>query len=216
MRRGGRTWSAAPPSVRHAPKCHPVFLHRERPPLYLHRHRALCCHLATGTSLLTSFGFVSFAINTSSTFTVCGGSSSLSWAESCKSPGTDHVRPFTPPLTQYRYENTRDIIFRVLPTFLSLHLSLISLLVHRDLKPRNILLSAPNALGQVRALISDFGLCKKIPDGRSSFSLRSGIPGTEGWIAPEVLRDTPGNKTVGHSRLFWTSRDVLDKIFFSF
>lgn len=67
-------------------------------------------------------------------------------------------------------------------------------IVHRDLKPRNILLSGPSALGQVRALISDFGLCKKIPDGRSSFSLRSGIPGTEGWIAPEVLWDLPGNK----------------------
>uniref|UniRef100_A0A8C7Z790 Serine/threonine-protein kinase/endoribonuclease IRE1 n=1 Tax=Oryzias sinensis TaxID=183150 RepID=A0A8C7Z790_9TELE len=67
-------------------------------------------------------------------------------------------------------------------------------IVHRDLKPRNILLSGPGALGRVRALISDFGLCKKIPDGRSSFSMRSGIPGTEGWIAPEVLRDTPGNK----------------------
>uniref|UniRef100_A0A669BR24 Serine/threonine-protein kinase/endoribonuclease IRE1 n=1 Tax=Oreochromis niloticus TaxID=8128 RepID=A0A669BR24_ORENI len=67
-------------------------------------------------------------------------------------------------------------------------------IVHRDLKPRNILLSGPSALGRVRALISDFGLCKKIPDGRSSFSLRSGIPGTEGWIAPEVLRDNPENK----------------------
>uniref|UniRef100_A0A1A7X3W0 Serine/threonine-protein kinase/endoribonuclease IRE1 n=2 Tax=Nothobranchiidae TaxID=405002 RepID=A0A1A7X3W0_9TELE len=67
-------------------------------------------------------------------------------------------------------------------------------IVHRDLKPRNILLSGPNSLGQVRALISDFGLCKKIPDGQKSFSLRSGIPGTEGWIAPEVLRDTPGSK----------------------
>ncbi|XP_059189893.1 serine/threonine-protein kinase/endoribonuclease IRE1 [Centropristis striata] len=67
-------------------------------------------------------------------------------------------------------------------------------IVHRDLKPRNILLSGPSALGRVRALISDFGLCKKIQDGRSSFSLRSGIPGTEGWIAPEVLRETPGNK----------------------
>uniref|UniRef100_A0A8C6LXI7 Serine/threonine-protein kinase/endoribonuclease IRE1 n=1 Tax=Nothobranchius furzeri TaxID=105023 RepID=A0A8C6LXI7_NOTFU len=67
-------------------------------------------------------------------------------------------------------------------------------IVHRDLKPRNILLSGPNSLGQVRALISDFGLCKKIPDGQKSFSLRSGIPGTEGWIAPEVLRNTPGSK----------------------
>ena len=34
-------------------------------------------------------------------------------------------------------------------------------------------------------------------DGRCSFSMRSGIPGTEGWIAPEVLRDTPGNNPVG-------------------
>lgn len=67
-------------------------------------------------------------------------------------------------------------------------------IVHRDLKPRNILLSGPSAAGRVRALISDFGLCKKIQDGRCSFSLRSGIPGTEGWIAPEVLKETPGNK----------------------
>ncbi|KAJ3605927.1 hypothetical protein NHX12_027970 [Muraenolepis orangiensis] len=64
---------------------------------------------------------------------------------------------------------------------------------HRDLKPRNILISCPGPLGRVRALISDFGLCKKMLDGRCSFSMRSGIPGTEGWIAPEVLRDTPGS-----------------------
>uniref|UniRef100_A0AAX7TMZ1 Serine/threonine-protein kinase/endoribonuclease IRE1 n=1 Tax=Astatotilapia calliptera TaxID=8154 RepID=A0AAX7TMZ1_ASTCA len=75
-------------------------------------------------------------------------------------------------------------------------------IVHRDLKPRNILLSGPSALGRVRALISDFGLCKKIPDGRSSFSLRSGIPGTEGWIAPEVLRDNPENKPVAAVDVF--------------
>ncbi|KAJ8363964.1 hypothetical protein SKAU_G00127950 [Synaphobranchus kaupii] len=64
-------------------------------------------------------------------------------------------------------------------------------IVHRDLKPRNILLSMPGPRGRVRALISDFGLCKKLPAGRHSFSLRSGIPGTEGWIAPEVLFDPP-------------------------
>ncbi|XP_069503493.1 serine/threonine-protein kinase/endoribonuclease IRE2 [Ambystoma mexicanum] len=60
-------------------------------------------------------------------------------------------------------------------------------IVHRDLKPCNILISLPNAQGKIRAVISDFGLCKKLLAGRNSFSLRSGIPGTEGWIAPEVL-----------------------------
>uniref|UniRef100_A0A8C5Q421 Serine/threonine-protein kinase/endoribonuclease IRE1 n=1 Tax=Leptobrachium leishanense TaxID=445787 RepID=A0A8C5Q421_9ANUR len=68
-------------------------------------------------------------------------------------------------------------------------------IVHRDLKPCNILISQPNAQGRRRAVISDFGLCKKLSVGRNSFSLRSGIPGTEGWIAPEVLRDGPNNPT---------------------
>ncbi|XP_069762136.1 serine/threonine-protein kinase/endoribonuclease IRE1 isoform X3 [Narcine bancroftii] len=67
-------------------------------------------------------------------------------------------------------------------------------IVHRDLKPRNILISLPNSHGNVRAVISDFGLCKKLSMGHQSFSLRSGIPGTEGWIAPEVLREDPKDK----------------------
>nr|ALD61275.1 inositol-requiring enzyme-1 [Tachysurus fulvidraco] len=62
-------------------------------------------------------------------------------------------------------------------------------IVHRDLKPHNILVSMPNAHGRVRAMISDFGLCKKLAAGRHSFSRRSGVPGTEGWIAPEVLSE---------------------------
>ncbi|NXX12281.1 ERN1 endoribonuclease, partial [Podargus strigoides] len=70
------------------------------------------------------------------------------------------------------------------------HLHSLSI-VHRDLKPCNILISIPNHHGQIRAVISDFGLCKKLQGGRQSFSLRSGIPGTEGWIAPELLQDAP-------------------------
>ncbi|KAK7174133.1 hypothetical protein R3I93_001346 [Phoxinus phoxinus] len=62
-------------------------------------------------------------------------------------------------------------------------------IVHRDLKPHNILVSMPNTHGRVKAMISDFGLCKKLAVGRHSFSRKSGVPGTEGWIAPEVLSE---------------------------
>ncbi|KAK2179804.1 hypothetical protein NP493_471g02036 [Ridgeia piscesae] len=60
-------------------------------------------------------------------------------------------------------------------------------IVHRDIKPHNVLLSHPDSHGNVRVLISDFGLCKKLAIGRMSFSKRSGVAGTEGWIAAEMM-----------------------------
>ena len=36
-------------------------------------------------------------------------------------------------------------------------------------------------------MISDFGLCRKLPHGKVSFTAMSGLAGTEGWIAPEML-----------------------------
>ncbi|CRL01658.1 CLUMA_CG014880, isoform A [Clunio marinus] len=61
-------------------------------------------------------------------------------------------------------------------------------IVHRDIKPANVLISLPDKKNRVRALISDFGLCKKMNIGKSSFSKRSGVTGTDGWIAPEMIK----------------------------
>ena len=74
-------------------------------------------------------------------------------------------------------------------------------IVHRDIKPQNILVSAPKlsltnpSVSQPpRLLISDFGLCKKLEGDQNSFRATTAFAaGTSGWRAPELLVDDDPN-----------------------
>ena len=81
-------------------------------------------------------------------------------------------------------------------------------IVHRDIKPTNILLSLSQTgknNPRVRTKISDFGLCTKITSGRMNFSWRSEIiPRMGGWIAPEIFKNlvNHGGPTPAHRMVF--------------
>ncbi|GAP92074.1 putative protein kinase and ribonuclease protein [Rosellinia necatrix] len=68
-------------------------------------------------------------------------------------------------------------------------------IVHRDLKPQNILVTMGRD-GRPRLLVSDFGLCKKLEGGQSSFGATTAhAAGTSGWRAPELLLDDDARDT---------------------
>ncbi|KAG5995678.1 hypothetical protein E4U54_002807 [Claviceps lovelessii] len=68
-------------------------------------------------------------------------------------------------------------------------------IVHRDLKPQNILVNMGKD-GKPRLMVSDFGLCKKLEGGQSSFGATTGrAAGTLGWQAPELLLDDDGRNS---------------------
>lgn len=68
------------------------------------------------------------------------------------------------------------------------HLHSLSI-VHRDIKPANILISMPISPNNKRkVMISDFGVSKILSSDTLTTELSAG---TEGWIAPEILKARP-------------------------
>ena len=66
-------------------------------------------------------------------------------------------------------------------------------IVHRDIKPQNVLIKQTKSGFQVA--ISDFGLCKRLSDEQSSFFHTTvHNAGTIGWRAPESIQAAAGSK----------------------
>lgn len=93
-------------------------------------------------------------------------------------------------------------------------------IVHRDIKPQNILVANPKLIhtktldgkreydwGPPRLLISDFGLCKKLETDQSSFQATTAAgAGTTGWSAPEI---SMGSRYVAKFGVTESSSDVI-------
>ncbi|KAI9729001.1 MAG: bifunctional endoribonuclease/protein kinase ire1 [Chrysothrix sp. TS-e1954] len=79
-------------------------------------------------------------------------------------------------------------------------------IVHRDIKPQNMLIANPKKVELdpfPRLVISDFGLCKTLPDNASTLAGTTGNAGTAGWKAPELIfgpKDVNGSNSESDPR----------------
>jgi serine/threonine-protein kinase/endoribonuclease IRE1 len=77
-------------------------------------------------------------------------------------------------------------------------------IIHRDIKPQNILVAFPKRYVDTgpRMVISDFGLGKNLPENVSTLIDPTGNAGTSGWKAPELIsqpRENEGRHSQGNS-----------------
>ncbi|OAL33873.1 hypothetical protein AYO20_06884 [Fonsecaea nubica] len=100
-------------------------------------------------------------------------------------------------------------------------------LVHRDIKPQNVLVKAvksnrpTNGLPKLQFVISDFGLCKPLEEGpESTFAPTANhtAAGTTGWRAPELLvgsrsavAPTSSSTTTSKSTTHSSEGTILDR-----
>jgi serine/threonine protein kinase len=59
-------------------------------------------------------------------------------------------------------------------------------LIHRDIKPGNVLIYVDSTDDKITMKWADFGLSRSVNE-RGTYSMSSGIKGTRNWYAPELL-----------------------------
>jgi serine/threonine protein kinase len=67
-------------------------------------------------------------------------------------------------------------------------------LIHRDIKPGNVLISVDSNGDKVTMKWADFGLSRSVNE-RGTYTI-SGIRGTRKWLAPELLEILENNKEI--------------------
>jgi len=86
-----------------------------------------------------------------------------------------------------KFENEREILFDVTRGLAHLHGLNI---VHRDIKPTNILIYEPDGLEAAKPMmkLADFGISKALNAGKDDYTNTSmtNPNGTRGWMAPEM------------------------------
>lgn len=93
---------------------------------------------------------------------------------------------------RFSVQETVELLRPVAAALDFLHLTMTPPIIHRDVKPENILVPANSAQMESRALLTDFGISLVSEDERlTSFSM---MMGTERYFAPEVL---PGGESSG-------------------
>jgi serine/threonine protein kinase len=69
-------------------------------------------------------------------------------------------------------------------------------LIHRDIKPQNVLIFINSNGDKVTMKWADFGLSRSVNE-RGTYTMKSAIKGTRKWLAPELLEILENKKEIG-------------------
>ena len=112
--------------------------------------------------------------------------------------GNEGIEERQSPLRQEILQDPRRVLRQLAEGLNYLHSFRI---VHRDIKPQNMLIAYPkknNFKAFPRLVISDFGLCKTLPENVSTLVGTTGNAGTAGWMAPELISQPKDSSNNSH------------------